>query len=144
MCRVLVSLLLFSLSACSLTMDRADELSDAQLEERYAQLDTNFRAMAGAPEGQLLSAMGRMPDTSFPAGNGEARVLQWWWDTPTCAPKRRVGGYSPSPAPVRESLCIVEWTVADGISQTLSACIMLKPNEGAALSGCGPPNGTFQ
>jgi hypothetical protein len=115
--RVLVSLLLFSLSACSLAMDQADDLSDAQLEARQAQLDARLRGMAGASERQLLGAMGRMPDTTFfQVGDDRTKVLQWWWDTPSCSPRRKSEGYSPSP--VRESFCVVEWTVAEDTSQT--------------------------
>ena len=124
MCRVLVSLLLFSLSACSLAMDHADDLTDAQLEARYAQLDTSLRRMAGANEKQLLSAMGRTPDTTFPAGDDRTRVLQWWWDTsyagPACTPalyqSRSIGIYAPQRT-VRQD-CIVQWTVAKGTSET--------------------------
>jgi hypothetical protein len=117
MCRVLVSLILLSLSACSLAMDQTDELSDAQLEARYAQLDARLRGMAGADERQLLGAMGRMPDTTFyRAGDEQTRILQWWWDTPSCSSKRVIDAYTSSP--VRESFCIVEWTVAKDISQT--------------------------
>jgi hypothetical protein len=116
MCRVLVSLLLFSLSACSLAMDHNDDLTDAQLEARYAQLDARLRGMAGANERQLFKAMGRMPDTIFPQiGDDQTKILQWWWDTPICSPRRRIDRYSPSP--VRESFCIVQWTVSDDTSQ---------------------------
>jgi hypothetical protein len=117
MCRVLVSLFLLSLSACSLATDQADDLTDAQLEVRLAQLDARLRAMAGTNERQLLGAMGRMPDTSFfQVGDDRTRILQWWWDTPSCSTKRRIDGYSSSP--VRESFCIVEWSVSQGTSQT--------------------------
>ena len=117
MTRVLVSLLLSSLVACSSAVNQADDLSDAQLEIRYAQLDARLRGMAGVKERQLLGAMGRMPDTSFfQVADEQTRILQWWWDTPTCSSKRRDETYSPSP--VRESFCIVEWTVSQGTSQT--------------------------
>jgi hypothetical protein len=114
MARVLVSLLLFSLLACS--VERTDDLSDAQLEMTFALLDARLRGMTGASERQLLGAMGRMPDTSFPARDDQTRVLQWWWDTPSCSPRRVVDAYSLSP--IRESFCTVEWTVSQGISQT--------------------------
>jgi hypothetical protein len=117
MCRVLVSLLLLFVSACSLATDQADDLTDTQLEARFAQLDARLSAMAGINERQLFGAMGRMPDTSFhQVGDDQTRILQWWWDTPSCSSKRRTDGYSPSP--VRESFCIVEWTVSEGTSQT--------------------------
>jgi hypothetical protein len=111
MCRVLVSLLLFSLLACSIAIDQSDD-------QTYAQFDARLRGMAGANERQLLGAMGRIPDTSYQVGDDQTKVLQWWWDTPSCSPRRAIGGYSPSP--VRESFCIVEWTVSKGISQTYS------------------------
>jgi hypothetical protein len=115
--RVLVSLLLFCLSACSLATDQADDLTDAQLEARFAQLDARLRAMTGDTERQLLSAMGRVPDTTFPGvGNDQTRVLQWWWDTPSCSPRRVVDTYTQQP--VRESFCTVEWTVSKDTSQT--------------------------
>src|SRR5215813_11186051 len=114
--RVLVSLLLFSLSACSLAMDQADDLGDAQLEARYAQLDARLRGMAGANERQLFNAMGRMPDTTFSqVGDEQTKVLQWWWDTPSCSRTKVIDAYSLRP--VRESFCIVEWTVSKDTSQ---------------------------
>jgi hypothetical protein len=73
--------------------------------------------MAGANEQQLLSAMGRIPDTIYQVAD-QTNVLQWWWDTPTpgCSPRRGIGRYSSGP--VRESFCAVEWTVSKGTSQT--------------------------
>jgi hypothetical protein len=124
MCRVLLSLLLFSLLACSIAVDQTDDHNFAQVDARYGQLDARLRGMAGANERQLLVAMGRMPDTSYQVGD-QTKVLQWWWDTsytsptwanPNCSPRRGMGGYSPSP--VRESFCIVDWTVSKGTSQT--------------------------
>src|ERR1700730_11727885 len=109
MCRVLVSLLLLSLLACSIAIDQTDDQNFAQLDARYAQFDTRLRGMAGANERQLLGAMGRIPDTSYQVGD-QTKVLQWWWDTsytspswtsPSCSPRRGISGYSPSP--VRES-----------------------------------------
>jgi hypothetical protein len=114
MSRVLVSLLLFSLLACSI--EQTDDLTDAQLETRYANFDVRLRAMLGATERQLLGAMGRIPDTSYPLGD-QTKVLQWWWDvSPSCSPRREISAVSPSP--VRESFCVVEWTVSKGTSQT--------------------------
>jgi len=78
MCRVLVSLLLFSLLACSIA-DQTDDQNFAQLDTRYAQFDARLRGMAGANERQLLGAMGRIPDTSYQVGD-QTNVLQWWWD----------------------------------------------------------------
>jgi hypothetical protein len=114
MARVLVSLLLFSLLACS--VERTEDLSDEQLETTYARLDARLHGMTGVNERQLLGAMGRMPDTSYPGANEETRVLQWWWDTPSCSPKRVIDAYSLRP--VRESFCTVEWTMSQGVSQT--------------------------
>jgi len=109
MCRVLVSLLLFSLVACSIAIDQTDDTT-------FAQLDARLRKMAGLNERQLLGAMGRMPDSSYQVGDDQTRVLQWSWDTPSCSPRRGISRYSPSP--VREGLCIIEWTVSNGTSQT--------------------------
>ena len=64
MCRVLVSLLLFSLLACSIA-DQTNDQNFAQLDARYAQFDARLRGMAGANERQLLGAMGRIPDTIY-------------------------------------------------------------------------------
>jgi len=115
MCRVLVSLLLFSLLACSIA-DQTNDQNFAQLDARYAQFDARLRGMAGANERQLLGAMGRIPDTIYQVAD-QTKVLQWWWDTlPSCSPRRGIGGYSSSP--VRESFCIVDWTVSKGTSQT--------------------------
>jgi hypothetical protein len=115
--RVLVSLLLLAISACSIARDRTDDLTDEQLEARFAQLDARLRAMAGASERQLFRAMGRTPDSSFfKVNDDQTRILQWWWDTPSCAPRRVVDAYTGSP--VRESFCIVEWTVSKDTSQT--------------------------
>jgi hypothetical protein len=50
MCRILVSLLLFSPLACDQT---------------YAQFDARLRGMAGANERQLLDAMGRIPNAGI-------------------------------------------------------------------------------
>jgi hypothetical protein len=117
MCRVLVSLLLFSLLACSIAIDQTDDQNFAQLDAKYAQFDARLRGMAGANERQLLGAMGRIPDTSYQVGD-QTNVLQWWWDTPSpsCSPRRGIGGYSSGP--VCESFCTVEWTVSKGTSQT--------------------------
>jgi len=117
MCRVLVSLLLFSLLACSIASEQTDDQNFAQLDARYAQFDARLRGMAGANERQLLSAMGRIPDTSYQVGD-QTNILQWWWDapSPSCSPRREIGGYSSGP--VRESFCAVEWTVSKGTSQT--------------------------
>ena len=64
MCRVLVSLLLFSLLACSIA-DQTDDQNFAQLDARYAQFDARLRGMAGANERQLLGAMGRIPNAGI-------------------------------------------------------------------------------
>jgi len=114
MCRVLVSLLLFSLLACSIATDQADDQNFAQLDARYAQFDARLRGMAGANERQLLGAMGRIPDTSYQVGD-QTNVLQWWWDTPSpsCSPRRGRGGYSST----LSDGCRVEWTVSKGTSQ---------------------------
>ncbi|MBV8409845.1 MAG: hypothetical protein JOY64_19610 [Alphaproteobacteria bacterium] len=118
-----MSLFLLSLSACSLAMDRAtdqaDDLTDAQLEARLARLDARLRAMTGDSERQLLNAMGRAPDTIFPQagppGDDQTTVLQWWWDTPSCSPRRIVDARTQMP--VRDSFCTVEWTVSKDTSQ---------------------------
>ena len=115
MCRVLASLLLFSLVACSLAIDQTGD-------QTYANFDARLRQMAGANERQLLSAMGRIPDSSYQFGD-QTKVLQWSWDTsydsPSCSPRyhgrRSIGVYPPSL--IREN-CIVQWTLANGTSQT--------------------------
>jgi hypothetical protein len=109
--RVLVSLLLFSLLACDQTGERT-----------YANFEARLREMAGADERHLLGAMGRIPDSSYQLGD-QTKVLQWWWDTsygsPACTPtylgRRSIGVYPTSS--VREN-CMVQWTVANGTSQT--------------------------
>ncbi|HYX01464.1 MAG TPA: hypothetical protein VE963_05215 [Reyranella sp.] len=107
MCRVLVSLLLFALVACSIaTDDQTDDLT-------FAQFDARLRAMTGASERQLLGAMGRIPDNSYQIGDG-TKVLQWyWWDTsydsPRCAPRK----YTTT----LQDGCRVEWTVSKNTSQ---------------------------
>jgi hypothetical protein len=88
--------------------------------------DLRLREMAGHSERDLLSSMGRIPDNSYQLDD-QTKVLQWRWDTsyisPGSAPMyRRVGGmWMPlggfPPTLVREG-CIVEWTVAQGTSQT--------------------------
>jgi hypothetical protein len=84
MCRVLVSLLLFSLLACSIAIDQTDDQNFAQLDARYAQFDARLRGMAGANERQLLGAMGRIPDTSYQVGD-QTNVLQWCGTRPARA-----------------------------------------------------------
>ena len=54
MCRILVSVLLFSLLACDQTVDQT-----------YAQFDARLRGMSGANERQLLDAMGRIPNAGI-------------------------------------------------------------------------------
>jgi len=110
MCRVLVSLLLFSLVACSIAIDQTDDTT-------FAQFDARLRGMAGASERQLLDAMGRIPDNSYRTGE-QTKVLQWWWwntsyDSPSCSPRRGIASYSLT---LRDG-CRVEWTVSQGTSQ---------------------------
>ena len=110
MCRVLVSLLLFSLLACSIAIDQTDDVT-------YAQFDARLRGMAGANERQLLGAMGRIPDNVYQLGD-QTKVLQWWWwdtpyNSPSCSPRRGIGG---DPSGLRDG-CRVEWTVSKGTSQ---------------------------
>jgi hypothetical protein len=78
-------------------MDQTDDLTDAQLEARYAQLDARLRGMTSANERHLLGTMGRMPDSSYQVGDGQTKILQWRWDTQSCSPKRRTSEYSPTP-----------------------------------------------
>ncbi len=89
--------------------------------------DLRLRGMAGSSERQLLAGMGRIPDNSYQLDD-QTKVLQWRWDTsyisPGSAPMyQRIGGglWVPfggfPPSLVRQG-CIVEWTVANGTSQT--------------------------
>src|SRR5260370_7848368 len=98
MCRVLVSLLLFSLLACSIAIDQTDDQNFAQLDARYAQFDARLRGMAGANERQLLGAMGRIPDTSYQVAD-QTNVLHFLWHppTPTCSPTTSTRTYSSQP-----------------------------------------------
>ena len=110
MCRVLVSLLLFSLLACSMAIDQTDDTT-------FALFDARLRGMAGASERQLLDAMGRIPDNSYRIGD-QTKVLQWWWwntsyDSPSCSPRRGIGSNSLT---LRDG-CRVEWTVSQGTSK---------------------------
>jgi hypothetical protein len=106
MYRVLVGLLLLSLLACDQEGDRS-----------YAQLDARLSAMSGSNERQLLGAMGRIPDRSYQVDN-QVKVLQWRWDpayvSPACTPRRAIRSYSPD---LGGEDCVVEWTVAQGVSQ---------------------------
>jgi len=94
--------------------------------QAYAEFDMRLREMAGANERDLLGNMGRIPDNTYQLDD-ETKVLQWRWDTSYISPGmppmyhrvgRRswmsVGGFPPTL--VRED-CIVEWTVAKGVSQ---------------------------
>jgi hypothetical protein len=106
MCRVLVSLLLFSLLACSIAVDETDETT-------FALFDARLRRMAGASERQLIGAMGRIPDNSYQIGD-QTKVLQWWWwdpsyDSARCSPRR-------TSSTLRDG-CRVEWTMSKGTSQ---------------------------
>jgi hypothetical protein len=101
--------------------------------EREAVFDNQLRAMAGQPEAQLLSSMGRIPDNTYQLEDG-AKILQWRWDTsyidPGSAPLySRFGGWGWGwgggywvpmggfpPTLVRQS-CIVEWTMVQGAAQ---------------------------
>jgi hypothetical protein len=116
--RLIGLLALVALSACT---TRA---------EREATFDSQLRAMANAPEAQLLKSMGRIPDNSYQLEDG-SRILQWRWDTSYIDPGSppyytRYGGWGRGwgggwfapmggfpPTLVREG-CIVEWTMAGG------------------------------
>jgi hypothetical protein len=103
-----VSLLLLSLLACDHTTDDVS----------YAQLDARLRGMSGASERQLLGAMGRIPDSSYRLGD-QLKVLQWKWDTAYSSPSCTTGrGTRGSPQTWVHETCTVEWTVANGASQT--------------------------
>ena len=133
MCRFLVSLLLLAplLGACAaavLSFPIAAALipssssTPEQTNAQYARFDARLTEMAGANEGQLLGAMGRTPDSSYQLDN-QTKVMQWYWDSPSCSPGERhwaprqiVWTNANSPGPVRES-CIVQWTVWNGTSR---------------------------
>jgi hypothetical protein len=101
--------------------------------EREAVFDSQLREMAGQPEAQLLSSMGRIPDNTYQLEDG-TKILQWRWDTsyidPGVAPMLvRYGGWgwgwgggwwAPMggfpPTLVRQN-CIVEWTLAGGTAK---------------------------
>ena len=133
MCRFLVSLLLLAplLGACAaavLSFPIAAALipssssTPEQTDAQYAQFDARLTEMAGANEGQLLGAMGRTPDSSYQL-DSQTKVMQWYWDSPSCSPGERhwaprqiVWTNGNSPSPERES-CLVQWTVWKGTSQ---------------------------
>ena len=96
--------------------------SSKQIAEAF---DLRLREMAGQPERELLSSMGRIPDNSY-ALDDDTKVLQWRWDTSYISPGMPpiyhrmggvwmpIGGFPPSL--VREG-CIVEWTVTKSAAQ---------------------------
>jgi hypothetical protein len=129
MCRFLVSLLLAPLlSACAaavLSMAAlipSSSLTPEQTDTQYAQFDARLSEIAGANERQLVGAMGRTPDSSFQLDD-QTKVMQWYWDSPSCSPRGRhwaprqiVWMNANSPGPLRES-CLVQWTVWKGTGQ---------------------------
>jgi hypothetical protein len=133
MCRFLVSLLALAplLGACAAVMAvplvgamyiQGSGPTPEQTEEQLAQLDAKLTGMAGASERQLVGAMGRTPDSTYRLDD-QTKVMQWYWDSPSCSPGARhwaprqivwVNGNSPSP---ERDTCLVQWTVWQGISQ---------------------------
>ena len=90
------------------------------------QFDMRLREMAGANEHELLGIMGRIPDNTYQLDD-ETKVLQWRWDTSYISPGvppmyHRVGrrswiSFSGFPPTLVREDCIVEWTVAKGVTQ---------------------------
>jgi len=133
MCRFLVSLLLLAplLGACAAVMAvplvgalyiQGSSPTPEETEAQYAQFDARLSGMAGANERQLVGAMGRIPDSSYQLDD-QSKVMQWYWDSPSCSPGERhwaprqiVWTSGNSPSPERES-CLVQWNVWNGTSQ---------------------------
>ncbi len=111
--RVLAHVILLSLAACATQTNQ--------------EFDLRLREMAGSDERGLLGSMGRIPDNTYQLDE-QTKILQWRWDTSYIS-----GGWAPMyqrvgrglwmplggfpPTLVRQG-CIVEWTVANGNTQS--------------------------